>query len=89
MDDVLMGGEDLYMILRVTRKSTLTELRKAYRKRALMYHPDRNRNVSEITRETINEEMRKLNKAKEVLFDPVKRSVYDRWLEGSIIRDQN
>jgi len=87
MDDVLMGGEDLYMILRVSRRSTSMELKKAYRKRALMYHPDRNRDVSEITRETINEEMRKLNKAKEVLFDPVKRSVYDRWLEGSVIRD--
>ena len=87
MDDVLMDGEDLYMILRVSRKATLTELRKAYRKRALMYHPDVNRDVSEITRETINEEMRKINKAKEVLFNPVKRSFYDRWLESSIIRD--
>ena len=30
-----------------------------------------------------------LTTPKEVLFDPVKRSFYDRWLEGSIIRDQN
>lgn len=78
MDDVLMDGEDLYMILRVSRKATLSELRRAYRKRAMMYHPDLNRQVSEITRETVNEEMRKLNKAKEVLFDPAKRGFYDR-----------
>jgi hypothetical protein len=81
MEDVLMGGEDLYSILKVDRSVSINELRKAYRKRALLYHPDLNRDVGELYRETINEEMRKLNKAKEILFDPVKRREYDRQLE--------
>ncbi len=71
MEDILIDGEDLYSILRVPRSATLLEMRKAYRKRALLYHPDLNRGVGELYRETINEEMRKLNKAKEVLFDPL------------------
>ncbi len=81
MEDILMDGEDLYSILKVPRSATLLEMRKAYRKRALLYHPDLNRGVGELYRETINEEMRKLNKAKEVLFDPLKRSEYDRRLK--------
>jgi hypothetical protein len=80
MTHVLIDGEDLYSILRVGRQAEITELRKAYRKRALLYHPDLNREVGDLYRESINEEMRKLNKAKEVLFDHRKRAEYDRRL---------
>jgi DnaJ-class molecular chaperone len=80
MTHVLIDGEDLYSILRVDRQAGITELRKAYRKRALLYHPDLNREVGDLYRESINEEMRKLNKAKEVLFDHRKRAEYDRRL---------
>jgi hypothetical protein len=82
MEDVLMDGEDLYSILRVKRSANIGDLRRAYRKRALLYHPDLNRDAGELYRDTINEEMRKLNKAKEVLFDPFKRTEYDRRLDS-------
>mgnify|MGYP006284103007 CR=1 FL=1 len=82
MEDVLMDGEDLYSILKVRRSANTGDLRRAYRKRALLYHPDLNRDAGELYRDTINEEMRKLNKAKEVLFDPAKRAEYDRRLDS-------
>ncbi len=81
MEGILVDGDDLYSILRVNRDASITELRRAYRKRALLFHPDRNRGVGELYTESINEEMRKLNKAKEILFDIKKRLEYDRRLK--------
>ena len=81
MEGVLIDGDDLYSILRVNRDASITELRRAYRTRALLFHPDRNRGVGELYTESINEEMRKLNMAKEILFDIKKRREYDRRLK--------
>lgn len=77
VEDLYLEGQDLYQILKVSPTATSNEIKKAYRKRAMLFHPDRNPGHGREYIETIGREMRKLNKAKEILLDPARRSVYD------------
>ncbi len=63
-----------YELLGVTRNAGPEEIKKAYRKRALMYHPDKNEGSKEA-----EEKFKEVTEAYEVLKDPEKRSVYDRY----------
>ena len=65
---------DYYEILRVSRNATDSELKAAYRKLALKYHPDRNPND-----QTAEEKFKEAAEAYEVLRDPQKRSLYDQY----------
>jgi molecular chaperone DnaJ len=65
---------DYYEILGVTRNATEQELKSAYRKMALRYHPDRNPNNREA-----EESFKEASEAYAVLSDPQKRSAYDRF----------
>jgi molecular chaperone DnaJ len=65
---------DYYEILEVTRECSDGELKKAYRKLALKYHPDRNQGDSEA-----EEKFKQVNEAYQVLSDNEKRSIYDRY----------
>ncbi len=68
--------KDYYNILGLDRNATTEEIRKAYRKLAAKYHPDRNPGDKQA------EEMFKLvNEAHSVLSDPEKRKLYDRYGE--------
>ena len=65
---------DYYEILSVSRNASDTELKAAYRKLALKYHPDRNpddKKAEELFKEAAE--------AYEVLRDPQKRSLYDQY----------
>ena len=62
---------DYYSILGVTKTATAAELKKAYRKLALEYHPDRNKN------QEAESKFKEINKAYEVLSDPQKKQSYD------------
>ncbi|RLB40730.1 MAG: J domain-containing protein [Deltaproteobacteria bacterium] len=67
-----MGTEDYYEILGIGRTATQQEIKEAYRRLALKYHPDRNRENPEAA--TM---MKRINEAYAVLSDPEKRRQYD------------
>ncbi len=65
---------DYYEILQIDKNADATAIKKAYRKQALKYHPDRNQGDKEA-----EEQFKKINEAYEVLSDESKRSIYDRY----------
>lgn len=67
--------KDYYEILGVPRNATPEEIKKAYRRLALKYHPDRNPH----NRKEAEEKFREISEAYEVLMDPQKRALYDRY----------
>ena len=67
-----MKGKDYYAILGVSRNATQEEIKKAYRRLALKYHPDRNPGDREA-----EERFKEISEAYEVLSDPQKRAIYD------------
>jgi hypothetical protein len=77
LDDIFIDGEDLYEILRIPRFSNMQNVRKAYRKRAMMYHPDLNPGIGPEYERMLQEEMRKINLAKEILLSADRKSLYD------------
>lgn len=64
---------DYYEILDITRTATAEEIKKAYRKKALQYHPDRNPGDSEAEKR-----FKEISEAYEILSDDKKRQLYDR-----------
>lgn len=69
-----MGKRDYYEILGVSKTSTADEIKKAYRKVAMQYHPDRNPGNKEA-----EEKFKEAAEAYEVLSDADKRAKYDRF----------
>lgn len=72
------ASEDYYEILGVSPNATKEEIKRAYRKLALEYHPDRNPGDPKA-----EEQFKKISEAYAVLIDPVKRAEYDRIRELS------
>jgi len=66
-------SENYYDLLGVPQAASQDEIKKAYRKKALQYHPDRNQGNKEA-----EENFKKISEAYEVLSDENKRSHYDR-----------
>jgi len=69
-----MIKRDYYEVLEVTKGSSSEEIKKAYRQQALKYHPDRNQGDR-----AAEEKFKAAAEAYEVLSDPEKRQLYDRF----------
>lgn len=68
-----MDYKDYYKVLGVERNASEADIRKAYRKLAMQYHPDRNPNDKQA-----EERFKEINEAYQVLSDSEKRAHYDR-----------
>ena len=68
-----MAKKDYYDLLGVAKSSSADELKKAYRKLAMKYHPDRNPDDKEAEKK-----FKEINEAYDVLKDDQKRAAYDR-----------
>ena len=76
-----IGKKDLYKSLGVMRDATDSEIKKAYKKSALKWHPDRNSSKSEAEQETANTKFKEIGEAYEILSDPEKKQRYDQGVD--------
>ncbi|MBQ5781517.1 MAG: J domain-containing protein [Spirochaetaceae bacterium] len=77
-------AEDLYKILGVDRNASQEEIKKAYRKLAFEYHPDRNSGNLEA-----ENRLKEINRAYDVLGDAEKRRLYDMGGHAETIYGEN
>ena len=68
-------SEDFYKVLGLTRNATESEIKKAYRKLSLKYHPDKNPN----NKEQAEEIFKKVSFAYGIIGDAKKRKDYDTY----------
>ncbi|CAG8513250.1 7351_t:CDS:2 [Acaulospora morrowiae] len=72
------ANEDLYSRLSLTSEATSAEIKKAYHRLALQYHPDKHTNAKPEEREEATRKFQSLGYAYAILSDPKKREIYDK-----------
>ena len=75
----MANKRDYYEVLGVQKNATADELKKAYRKLAVKYHPDRQQGKSEQEKKDAEEKFKEAAEAYGVLSDPEKRQRYDQF----------
>ncbi|KAG2263007.1 hypothetical protein Bca52824_070086 [Brassica carinata] len=73
-------GVDYYKLLQVDRSATDDDLKKAYRKLAMKWHPDKN----PTNKKDAEAKFKQISEAYDVLGDPQKRAVYDQYGEEGL-----
>lgn len=71
-----MAAKDYYKILGIEKNATPEQIKKAFRKLALKFHPDKNKGDK-----GAEEKFKEVNEANSVLIDPEKRKLYDQYGE--------
>ena len=72
---VAIMGKDYYKVLGIAKGAAEDEIKKAYRKQALRYHPDKNKSPG------AEDKFKEIAEAYDVLSDAKKREIYDRYGE--------
>ena len=76
-----MAKRDYYEVLGVDKNATVEEIKKAYRKKAIQYHPDKNPGDKDA-----EEKFKEAAEAYDVLSDPQKRQRYDQFGHAELRR---
>lgn len=71
-------GKDFYKVLGLSRSATEDDIKKAYRKMALKFHPDKNKDAG------AEEKFKEIAEAYEVLSDKKKKDIYDKFGEEGL-----
>lgn len=71
-----VSGRDYYDVLSVSRQATESQIKRAYRKLALQYHPDKVTGTED-ERQEAQKKFAEINNAYETLMDPKKRQIYN------------
>lgn len=82
-----LDSDDYYEVLGVPKSSTQAEIKKAYRKLALKWHPDRHQADADDKKKVAEENFKTLSEAYEILSDETKRRKYDQF--GKAAFDQS
>lgn len=64
------------------------EIKAAYKRKALVVHPDKHSDSDEATRKTAEEEFKKIGEALEILGDTMKRGLYDEGFDREAIEER-
>ena len=78
--------KDLYKILGVKKDANENEIKKAYRKGAIVFHPDKQSGKTDEEKETAEKMFKDLGEAYSILSDPKKKQMYD---EGQDVEEIN
>ena len=73
-----MPDQDYYSVLGVARNASDEDIRRAFRRKAMEYHPDRNKNAD------AEDKFKEINEAYQVLSDTKKRQQYDRFGKAGV-----
>ncbi|CAK56574.1 unnamed protein product (macronuclear) [Paramecium tetraurelia] len=75
---LVLAGEDYYQLLGLKKGASEAEIKKAFKKQSLKYHPDKNKGNEE------KKQFQKIVNAYETLKDPEKRKIYDQYGEEGV-----
>lgn len=79
----VIAGKSYYDILQISKQATDDQIKRAYRKLALKFHPDKNPGNDEATKK-----FAEINNAYEILADREKRGIYDQYGEEGLKQNQ-
>ena len=77
-----MANKDLYSVLGLQHGASIDEVKKAFKKLAIQYHPDKQQGKSDVEKKQAEDKFKEINEAYSVLSDAKKKQEYDNF--GSV-----